>query len=180
MIKGTFCLSFDVELLWGRHDINYKDFIARVEKERYIIDSLLAILNKYHVSATWAFVGHVMLEECQKHNGQKHPEIIRGNFPWVNKDWFDLDPCSTLKRYPTWYGKDILEKVKKVKSHDIGSHSFSHVQFGNPGCSTKCAESEVKKCVEIAKRNNIQLRSFVFPYNSVGHLDILKKYGFAT
>lgn len=177
---GIFCLSLDMELMWGRHDINYQDFTKRVEKERVVIKKILDILDKYEIPTTWAFVGHLFLNNCRAVKGIKHPEILRGKFPWYEKDWFYLDPCTDNKKNPEWYAIDILKSVQKIKNQDIGCHSFSHVQFGNEGCSRECAESEVKASVEAAGKQKIYLNSFVFPYNSVGHIDVLRKYGFKS
>jgi len=76
-----------------------------------------------------------------------------------------------------YYGKDIVEKIlaSPVK-HEIGYHSFSHVLFSE--CSREVAEAEIKKGVELAKDFGITLRSFVFPENKIGHIDLLKKYKF--
>jgi hypothetical protein len=63
---------------------------------------------------------------------------------------------------------------------EIGCHSFSHVIFGDPGCSRATAESEIAACVSAAREMGIELRSFAFPRNEVGHLDVLKEYGFVV
>ena len=73
-MKGTFCISIDTELLWGRKDLNYKHFIPKIKKERKIIKRLLALLNKYQIPATWAIVGRL----SEKGNYLWHaPDVIR-------------------------------------------------------------------------------------------------------
>lgn len=57
MNKGIFCISIDVELLWGRKDLDYSSFIKRTKKEREIIKKLLNFFKKYQIPATWAIVG---------------------------------------------------------------------------------------------------------------------------
>lgn len=59
MKLGTFCISIDHELLWGRKDLNYKPFIPKIKKERAIIKRLLKLFDKYQIPATWAIVGKV-------------------------------------------------------------------------------------------------------------------------
>ena len=180
MNKGIFCLSLDIELLWGRHDLNYQPFIKRAERERKIISRLLYLFEKYSISATWGVTGHLFLEKCEPINKKKHMDIIRPKYPWVKNDWFEPDPGSNLKKDPGWYGLDIVKKIIKNHKQEIGSHSFSHVLFGHPGCSRACAESEIRACVLLAKKYNIKLSSFIFPRNLVGHLDILEKYAFTA
>jgi peptidoglycan/xylan/chitin deacetylase (PgdA/CDA1 family) len=180
MNKGVFCISIDTELLWGRHDLHYQPFIQRSSKERQIISSLLSLFKKYSIPATWAIVGHLFLDSCTPFNETKHGEIIRPIYPWVKGDWFNEDPCSTLSKEPYWYGKDIVEEIRKTEGQEIGCHSFSHIIFGHPGCSKEAAQTDVENCINLAKRSGVNLRSFVFPRNLVGHLDVLKRSGFKS
>lgn len=178
--KGVFCISIDTEMLWGRHDLFYQPFIERTNKERQVIKDLLNLFEKYQISATWAIVGHLFLNECSPKSGKIHPEINRPNFPWISGDWLKHDPKTNINKAPQWYGKDIVQLLKSHHSQEIGSHSFSHMIFGNKGCSYKCAESEIRTCVKLANENKIKLESFVFPRNSIGHLGILNKYHFKS
>ncbi len=180
MNKGTFCISLDTELLWGRHDFNYHPFITRAQRTRPVIKSLLLMFEKYNISATWAIVGHLFLDQCSSKNSIKHPEIIRPNYPWRKVDWFLYDPATSIKDNPEWYGKDIVQLIKKSKKQEIGSHSFSHVLIGHSGCSKKCAESEIKECIKLASKEHIKLKSFVFPCNLIGQLKLLHKLGFKS
>ncbi|MCR4263087.1 MAG: polysaccharide deacetylase family protein, partial [Candidatus Roizmanbacteria bacterium] len=147
MKKGTLCISFDTELLWGRHEGNWKLFIPRAEKTRRTIDRLLSILAEYSVPATWAIVGNLYIAN---------------------------------KKKPLWHAPDVVKKIRSHANQEIGCHSFSHIRFGDPLLSKDTAERDIKQCVEMAKKENIILKSFVFPYNSVGHLNLLKKYGFTS
>lgn len=146
MKKGTFCISIDTELLWGRRDLDLTAFTVYAKKVRSIIKKLLNLFDKYDMPATWAIVGKLFLPP-KKEN--------------------DL-----------WHGKDIVLEIAKHKNQEIACHSFSHIIFGSSDCSPKRAEEEIKNCLEIAEKNNLKLYSFVFPQNSIGHLDILKKHGF--
>lgn len=179
--KGIFCLSLDMELLWGRHDKKYVGrFITRAQKERDIVKKLLSIFQKYEVAATWAIVGHLFLSSCRRVNGVVHAEINRPYYPWYTKDWFAKDPGTNNNKDPEWYGPDMIDLIRSNPIQEIASHSFSHVIFGHSGCSQQCADDEISQCVALAKRKGITLRSFVYPRNSVGHLPLLKKYGFTN
>ncbi len=176
--KGVFCISIDTELLWGRHDLNYQPFIDRAHRERKIIQRLLKLFQKNNIHATWAIVGHLFLDKCQKIKGVSHPEIIRPNYKWISGDWLKADPNTNNEADPEWYGTDIVKMIQQDKAQEIGSHSFSHVIFGDSGCSPKTAESEIKASIDLAKKFKIKFISFVYPRNLIGYLNVLKKYGF--
>ncbi|MDO8638533.1 MAG: polysaccharide deacetylase family protein [Candidatus Daviesbacteria bacterium] len=179
MNRGIFCISLDMEMMWGRHDLpNYREFIKRADKERVVIKKLLNLFDKYQIPATWAVVGHLFLDHCFPDNGSKHPDVKRPNPKWTQNDWFENDPTSSLENDPQWYGLDIVKLIQQYKNQEVGSHSFSHIIFGDEGTSYSAAESDLKKCIELAKKNGIKFSSFVFPRNSVGYLGLLKKYGF--
>lgn len=62
-MKGTFVLSLDTELAWGTFDLGgAKRYRRHFEVTRERIEKLLNILEQYNISATWAFVGHLLLE----------------------------------------------------------------------------------------------------------------------
>src|SRR5262249_40933587 len=72
--------------------------------------------------------------------------------------------------------------VEKIRTcavpQEIGSHGFAHVIFGDPGCSRATAESEIAACIRLARAMGIEMSSFAFPRNRVGHLDVLRSFGF--
>jgi len=180
--NGIFVISLDAELAWGNFDKGFTDAkLQDLHNTRDCITHLLNLLDKYQLFATFAFVGHLMLSKCDIQHGVKHPDLIRPNFSWYQKDWFLEDPATDITTDPLWYGADILNAIRKAKPcHEIASHSFSHIIFGDKGCSNACAESDIAECVKVAEEYGIHLTSFVFPRNSEGHKDILQKYGFSA
>lgn len=180
--KGTFLLSIDTELAWGGiHDGSFRRRQQMFERTRRTIAGLIQIMERYEIRATWAIVGHLFLESCKPSNGVKHPEIVRPSYPWRSGDWFEDDPCGDVGTDQYWYGPDIVESILKCRvPQEIGSHGFSHVIVGDPGCSRECFDSELKACVEVARAWGITLRSFVYPRNSIGHLDVLAANGFTA
>lgn len=173
--EPVFIISIDVELIWGYiSDPDSKALLLLRKDEtkgRGAIDFLLNIFEKYAIPATWALVGHLFLDQCKK-NGQPHEDM-----PRFKDDWYSQDPCSNIKEAPLFYGRDIVEKIlsSRVK-HEIGYHSFSHVPFSE--CSQEVAEAELKRGVELARDFGIQFKSFVYPKNKIGHVEILKENGF--
>ena len=179
MENGTFTLSLDTELIWGVVHWARKEHEQSVLKAREIISELLELMDKYHIPATWAVVGHLFLDKCEIRGGRKHADMPRPNYSWLKEDWYDVDPATNLKADPLFYGKDIVEKIISTKTkHEIGCHGFSHIIFDERGCSAEVADAELKKCRQLAQSFGITLSSMVFPQNSIGHLKILKENGF--
>ena len=174
--KPIFIISLDVESIWGYAAYpSHKDIdLLKNDKQkgRGCIDILLNLFEKHNIPATWAVVGHLFLDHCECEDGIPHKDM-----PRFKEDWYSSDPCTDIQRDPLYYGKDIVEKILSNRiEHEIGYHSFSHVVFSE--CSREVAEAEVKVGNKIAKEFGITLKSFVFPENKIGHVDILREYGF--
>lgn len=179
--RGVFTISLDFELIWGTLDLFGPDgfreacWLERTE----VIDRLLNLFVEFDISASWCMLGHLFLERCTSKDGHKHPEIVRPAHSWHKQDWFVHDPCGSEESAPLFYGRSLLEKIRACPvPQEIGCHSFSHVIFGDEGCSRATAESEIAACVKLAQELGIEMRSFAFPRNQVGHLDVLSDYGF--
>lgn len=179
--RGVFTLSLDFELIWGTLDLfGPEKFRAACEIERaVIIDRLLDLFVEYEIPATWCILGHLFLDHCETEQGIKHPEIIRPAHAWFNRDWFEHDPTGDECDSSIFFGRNLVEKIRACSvKQEIGCHSFSHVIFGDQGCSVETANSELAASVEAAKSLGIEMRSFAFPRNEVGHLAALRRYGF--
>src|SRR5260221_13427879 len=96
-MKGTFCISIDTELLWGRKDLDYSKFIKKTQKERIIIKKLLALFKKYNIPATWATVG----------------KLYEGN----NRLWSGKDIVKLIKK----------EKLHEIASHTYSHEIMSDI-----------------------------------------------------
>jgi len=179
--RGVFVLSIDTELMWGSlHRMSPAEFEAKNGQLRDVIRRLLALLDRYKVAATWALVGHLFLDSCERGaDGRAHPELARPNYDWYPYDWYRQDPCTDLATDPLWYGADVVELVRSASTgHEIGSHSFGHIVFGDPGCPPAAARDDTEAWLAAAQGRGVQGTSFVFPRNRIGHLDIIAAAGF--
>lgn len=190
-MKGTFLLVIDVELAWGlvhRKKIDLHKTKKVCVNVRKVLPSIFNLLEKYQIPTTWSILGHLMLDQCKRDSksGLPHPDMPRPRYSWLKEDWYRYDPCSNIEKDPAWYGKDITDKiVEHVKEsslpHEIGCHSFSHLQFGDPGCREEVARAEIQKCVDLIKTEyKIIPKVFTFPRTYVGHINLLKEYGFVA
>lgn len=179
--RGVFVVSLDFELIWGTLDLFGPERFRRAcEKERSeVIDRLVDLFSEFDVQATWLVLGHLMLDCCGSESGKKHPEIVRPSHEWQRADWFDHDPGGSEDDRSIFLGRSLIEKIRACPvSQEIGCHSFSHVIFGDPGCSAETAESEIEASLAAARGLGVEMQSFAFPRNEVGHLDLLRKHGF--
>lgn len=182
-------LWIEVELAWGlvhRKEIHLQKVTQTSVHVREVLSSVIDLLERYSIPATWSFVGHLLLDRCTRGtiNKPAHADMPRPNYSWTKGDWYRYDPCTDIEKDPAWYGKDIVDRivkyVKKTKTpHEIGCHSFSHQQFGDPGCDEELARAEITKCVELMKKNyGIIPKVFAFPRDYVGNLNTLRESGF--
>jgi peptidoglycan/xylan/chitin deacetylase (PgdA/CDA1 family) len=73
---------------------------------------------------------------------------------------------------------EILMKIRESEiEHEIGYHSFSHIRFSEVSCAA--AKTELDQGLKIEEEFGIDLRSFVFPENQIGHVDLLQQYGYS-
>lgn len=168
---GQFVLSFDLELAWGHFDCNNMSLLAAKGKhERRAVDTLLDILDDYGISATWAVVGHMLLEG--------YDEML----PYPPAAWVNNYPClAQLYRTssPYLYGADLIARVLARSSrHEIGFHGFTHRILGDGALSRAEAEAEILAWLRAAAIFGVEPRSVVFPRNRIGHLDLFHQYGF--
>ncbi len=172
--RGIFCFSFDFELAWGnfdRWDREKLEIKCRIARES-VLPRLLEILQRHSISATWAVVGHLMLGECAGCHGNPTPK--HSWFP----EWYAIDPKGRESEHPGCYSRSFLRKLAElIHPQDIGLHGFSHCIWGDPGCSAAVAAVEMDNALRAAAGLNITPKSFVFPRNSIGHLDVLAASG---
>ena len=178
---AQFVISIDLEMSWGamHHDQPHDD--APFRREREIVDGVLSLMAKSgcgHVGCR----GPPGLDECSKdENGRPHSQIPRPNYRWLDRDWYDPDPVSTLDAYPTWYGPDLVRAIRQCEvPQEVASHSFGHIIVGDPDCDSAAFRADLLECRAIAEAGGIDLQSFVYPRNKVGHVEVLTETGFSS
>lgn len=173
---AAFVVSIDTEMAWGMVHRQHEAY--RYDRERDDLRRLIDLLDRYDLPATWAIVGHLMLEHCEPVDGVKHPEIIRPDFDWYDGDWFDADPCTNSDVDRAWYAPDVVDLIESAGAdHEIACHGFSHIPAGDRGCSRETFESEIRAAAAVAASRGIVLRSLVHPRNQIGHVDVLVEHG---
>ncbi|WP_135829027.1 polysaccharide deacetylase family protein [Halorussus halobius] len=162
---GSVVLSIDAELAWGFHDFDRLPH-ARVAAARESWLDLLDLLDEFDVPATWAVVGHLLLDSC---------DGVHADHP-TPEGWFDRDPGTDERRDGAWYGAKLVDAIEDADAdHEVGSHTFSHVEMGHT--SREVAAAEMREAVAVAEQRGLSVDSVVFPRNYVGHRDVLAAYG---
>ncbi len=181
---GTFVFSLDTELAWGTLDLDGANvYREHFERTRENVRRLLNMFERWDVSVTWAFVGHLFLDQCTR-NGDAddpHPDVLTPSYSWYDDPWHAADPATDLEAAPFWYGPDILDAVlDATPMHEIGCHTFSHPPLADEAVTPEIVRSQLLKCQELASERGLQLRSFAYPRNYVAHTNVLRETGFSS
>jgi len=185
-------ISADFELAWAwRYAKSYKNAlfsaIQLAKQERKNIPDIVSLCDKFNIPITWATVGHLFLESCEKDKDFAHSDIPRLShfenqfWKFSGEDWYEHDPCSNFEIDSVWYCPDLIKLIQaSYVNHELACHTFSHIDCRNGICSPKVIQAELRKCKEVAKDFGVQLSSFVHPGHTIGNLDILKEEGFTN
>ncbi|SEH18056.1 Polysaccharide deacetylase [Natronorubrum sediminis] len=164
---GSVVLSLDAELGWGFHDLEDPP-TDRLEAGRRGWSVMCDLLEEFDVEATWAVVGHLMLESCDGTHAD-HP---------APPGWFERERNSWADREDLRFGPDLVRRVLESDvDHEFASHSFSHVLFGDSATDHDLATAELERATEIAAEWGQTVDSFIYPRNDVGHRDVLAEHG---
>jgi peptidoglycan/xylan/chitin deacetylase (PgdA/CDA1 family) len=180
--RGAFVVSIDTELAWGEaHRRDGSQRGHRFDAERPVIDAILDLFTRYRIAATWAIVGHLFLDACGDDGGDPHPDLVPPAYDWLDEGWLAVDPRSTIESAPHWYGRDIVDAVLACPvPQEVGSHSFSHVIVDDPACTPEVFGSELAAAGRVAADRGVELRSFVYPRNSIGQIERLAEHGYRS
>lgn len=170
---GTFVLSLDCELLWGCHYIGGSDRFTYLRNEHTTsYDDLLAVLDKYDINATFAFVSALGIDReefgCLAHTapGEKYKEWLQSIFE------------KSIHESELWYNTNLINKVVHAnQKHEIASHSFSHLRFTDSTVTQDVALREFELSYEILKKytKESQIKTFIYPENCIDYLDVFYK-----
>jgi hypothetical protein len=169
--RGAFVLSIDTELGRGSEQI-------RLCQE--VVNPLLELMERFDIRATWALLGYMFKAKCYSVSSANCLGLSPGHRMRALGEPFTEGPCTQqLSSAPSWSGENAVQQILNCAvPQEIGCHTFSHMKVGDPSCSRECFESDLIACQSEAKKLGVNLRSFIFPWNSVGHLDSLHRCGF--
>ena len=81
-LKAAVVISADLELAWAwRYSKKSDDpkalALQKAHQTRQNLPPLLDLFDRFNVPVTWATVGHLFLEECDRTNGRAHSDLPR-------------------------------------------------------------------------------------------------------
>jgi peptidoglycan/xylan/chitin deacetylase (PgdA/CDA1 family) len=137
--------------------------------------SLRTLLAEYDVPATFAFVMGFVLSERERARLAEH-------FCDVNVDgrnWMRNFRAAEVRcNLDGWFCPEALEIIRERPEHEIGCHGFRHVPLADGAVSRDDAAFELAAASLAAQIKQILPKTFVFPRNQVGHLDLLRREGY--
>lgn len=179
--KGGLIITADFEMSWAwRYTKTGADYLSKGKIERENFPGLIEILDTHNIPVTFATVGHLFLEKCNKgdHDWMHRLPHFDDHWKFTEGDWYDHDPYTNVSKNPEWYAPDLIRLILDSDvEHEIGSHTFSHIDLSYKNCPARVAEDEISACIDAAKNFGIALESLVFPGGTWGNIEILKKYG---
>jgi peptidoglycan/xylan/chitin deacetylase (PgdA/CDA1 family) len=169
---ATGTVTADFEVAWAFRGRSLDERNTRAVRERKNVPLILELLDDVNVPITWATVGHLFLSSCEPSAcGKAHGNMPRPprNLRWEG-DWYKHDPCTNLEKDPDWYAPDLIDLIRQAKTkHEIGSHSFSHIDFSADTSTEELVISEMEACKQVMRPLGLTLRSLVYPFNNMGH-----------
>lgn len=178
---GFFVISLDFELYWGIRDKKtIKEYGNNILGVWEVVPKLLELFKRYNIHATWATVGAMMSEDKEELERflPNNPMYIDENLSPFNSFFENIDNINK----DLVYGKKLLKLVSSYPYQEIGTHTFSHYYCLEEGQTKRDFLSDLKSAISIAKHNNIELSSFIFPRHQINqeYLKILPEYGIKT
>jgi len=170
-------LSFDCEGKWGIADCLTPSLHAqhRDARLREVYTRILALLDKYHIPATFAFVGCFSASPEKLALMRPDLEKLAVHFPhYLGRA---LEDCFDGTR-EGWTGDWAVEAVQNAQcDHEVGLHGVTHIPWDDPAMTEELACEEL----DIAYRHTLPLvancLTQIFPRNAVAFTHLLAERG---
>lgn len=184
--KAVVTISADFELAWAwqwsKQENSLQLSLNKSKIARQNFPKILELCDTYNIPVTWATVGHLFLESCSGHKEMTQLGDFENDFwKFKNSDWFVNDPNSNYKDAPYWYAPDLINQIiQSPVNHELGCHTFSHIDCRDGVCDSKVFNDEINECKKEADKLGLNLKSFVHPAHTIGNLDNLVKHEFTN
>lgn len=170
--KAAVSISSDLEHNWAFRSSPAEVRNLKGANERGNVPYILKLLEEYAMPVTWATVGHLFLESCNRGaGGRAHPTMPRPRLnEQIEGDWYANDPCTNFQKDPFWYAPDLIQQIIDSNvPHEIGTHSFSHIDFSPRYSTSELVQREIEECIRVMEPFGIAPKSLVFPQNRTGY-----------
>jgi len=168
--NGTLVISLDFELLWGMRDKEtiktYGDNILGV---RDAMPKMIELFNEFEINATFSIVGFLFAKsknEILSYSPDIKPKYNNNNLSPYNLYLNNIGNDESTDQYH--YASSLIEELKKHKNHEISTHTFSHFYCLEKGPDVTDFKRDLTSATNIAKKNDVVLKSIIFPRNQYG------------
>ena len=160
---GALIISLDFELHWGVRDITppHGSYRQNLLGEREVVPRMLALFEELDIAATWATVGFLFAKSKQE---------LEDFSPSVKPSY--ANPLLSPYHEPTGeneiddplhFAPSLIEAIHRTPRQELATHTFSHYFCLEPGQDREAFKADLSSALAIARKNGVQLRSFVFP-----------------
>jgi peptidoglycan/xylan/chitin deacetylase (PgdA/CDA1 family) len=175
LMTGIFTISLDLEIHWGVSDHHtVESYNENLKKVPFIVQKLLKLFEEKGINATWATVGMLFCrnkEELLSFVKPEHrPQYVDKKF----SNYIVAEQAGQNEEEdPYHYAGSLIRKIINTPGQEIGTHTFSHYYCLEPGQTTEQFSYDVAAAKEVAKREQVDIQSIVFPANQF-HPDYLQ------
>lgn len=181
---GTLVISLDYELMWGIIDVLTKDGygLTHVKQVPEVITKMISLFEEYDVHATFATVGMIMYPNARELLAdipQVHPSYVQSVMSPYEYNYIQQ---ISKEEECMFFQPEIVKKINSHKGMEVGTHTYCHYYCWAEGQTVEQFDADIKKAVEVAERNGIEIKSIVFPRNQVSdeHLRICAQNGITS
>ena len=165
MENGVLVISLDFELLWGVFDkVDYKEKETYFLNTKKLIPELLELFTEYNIHCTWATVGMLFNKNWEEWN-TNFPQVLPGYSDQKLSAFSYGEKNQSAETEILIFAPEIISLISKTPGQEIGTHTYSHYYCLEEGQTINSFKADLKKAIELAKKQGIILRSLVFPRN---------------
>lgn len=182
--KGKLVISLDFELLWGMRDKRTIDSYGKnILGGRDAVSKMLDIFTEFNVVATFATVGFLFAKdkkELVSFSPESKPKYDDKNLSGYNGHIDLIGDNESEDKYH--YASSLIDLVKKYPNQEIASHTFCHYYCLESGQDIVDFKQDMTAAIAIAEKQDIKLRSLVFPRNQYNkeYLEVCKDLGITS
>jgi peptidoglycan/xylan/chitin deacetylase (PgdA/CDA1 family) len=182
-MSGFFVISFDLEKYFGVFDSKtVSSYGKNILGVKDVVPKILKLFNDYNISATWAFVG-MMLMKTKAQLLQFGPKE-RINYTDSRKSVYNFLETISESDYKLYFeGFDIVKLVAESRNQELASHTYSHSYTLESGFNVDVFKQEMEFANNLFMHYfNKKFKSIIFPRNQYSKeiLSILKGLGIFT
>jgi len=164
--RGRFIISLDFEINWGVRDQQTLDqYGTNLLGVRQAIPAMLELFQEFGLRVTWATVGLLFFSDKREmlaHLPNVQPQYSNPTLsPYLALDNVGANEAID----PYHFGHSLIEQIRRTPGQEIATHTFCHYYCLERGQTAESFRADLEAAVQVAQKQNITLRSLVFPRN---------------